>query len=248
LKPSGDAGGCFPTGRHYPGIAHLIKAQVEGLADEWDATVSLDQIPWVSIDTETTGRDAQEDRVIEVGFVTMKAGEVIDRKGWLINPGCPIPEEASKIHGILDADVADKPYFSDLAAEMSEALRGLLPQAYNAEFDRSFLRAEFGRAGVLQARDGELPPALREKVAWVDPLDWARELHQQHKSRSLGDVCGRLGIELENAHRATDDAEASARVMVAFLSDSRVPRSYGAFIKEQRRLARRWEFERVRWR
>jgi DNA polymerase-3 subunit epsilon len=248
LKPSGDTGGCFPTGRHYPGIAHLIAVKVEGLADEWEATVALDAIPWVSIDTETTGRDAEVDRVIEVGFVYMNGGEVIDRKGWLINPGCPIPEDASKVHGILDADVADKPSFSDLAEEIRDALRGVLPQAYNAQFDRSFLREEFKRAGLLSESDQDLPPALREKVAWVDPLDWAREIHQEHKSRSLGDVCQRLGIELENAHRATDDAEASARVMAAFLGDARVPRPYGAFIKEQRRLARRWEFERVRWR
>lgn len=248
MKPSGDAGGCFPTGRHYAGIAHLIAVKVEGLADEWGAAVDISEIPWVSIDTETTGRDAQADRVIEVGFVYMRGGEVTDRKGWLINPGCPIPEEASKIHGILDADVVDKPSFSELAEEMTEALRGALPQAYNAEFDRSFMREEFKRAGTLRGSDAALPPALREGVSWVDPLDWARELHQEHKSRSLGDVCQRLGIELTNAHRATDDAEASARVMAAFLNDARVPHPYGAFIKEQRRLARRWEFERVRWR
>jgi len=46
-----------------------------------------------------------------------------------------------------------------------------------------------------------------------------------------------LGIALENAHRATNDAEAALRVLLAFGRDVRVPRSYGAFVQEQRRLS-----------
>lgn len=248
MKASFDSGGCFPTGRHYPGIAHLISVKTEGLASEWPAETDITQIPWVSIDTETTGTDAVTDRVVEVGFVFMRGGQVTDRKGWLINPGCPIPEEASKVHGIMDADVADKASFAECAQEMADALLGYLPQAYNADFDRSFMREEFKRAGILTQRSTSLAPALREGVHWVDPLDWARELHQEHKSRALGEVCQRLGIELSNAHRATDDAEASLQVMAAFVQDPRVPRPYGAFMKEQRRLSRRWEFERPQWR
>lgn len=246
MKGSFDAGGCFPTGRHYPGIAHLIRITVEGLASDFDAGADIREVPWVSIDTETTGRDAAEDRIVEVGFVFFRKGEVVQQKGWLINPGRPIPEEASNVHGILDADVADKPLFEDVADEILASLAGALPLAYNAEFDRNFLRAEMSRAGRRARAD--LPPALRDDVTWIDPLDWARELHKEHKSRALGDVCERLGISLENAHRATDDAQAAGRVMSAFIKDERVPTPYGAFIKEQRRLGRLFEFERVRWR
>jgi len=249
MKGGVDTGGCFPTGRHYPGIAHLIRVQVEGLAEEWGAELEVGNIPWVSIDTETTGRDAKEDRVVEVGFVYMNGTEVTDRKGWLINPGCPIPEDASNVHGILDADVADKPSFAEVADEIFAGLSGVLPQAYNADFDRGFILEEFLRIDKYRSvGKKELPPALRDGVQWVDPLDWARELHKEHKSRALGAVCERLGIALENAHRATDDAEAAGQVMLAFLKDGRVPRPYGAFIKEQRRLNRQYEFERVRWR
>ncbi len=249
MKGGGAEGGCFPTGRHYPGIAHLIRVSVEGLATEWGPETDLAEIPWVSIDTETTGRDAKVDRVVEVGFVYMKGDEIIDRKGWLINPECPIPVEASNVHGILDADVASKPAFAEVADEIFEALHNVLPHAYNADFDKGFVCEEFQRVKKYQSiPDAERPPALRANVQWVDPLDWARELHKEHKSRALGAVCERLGIDLENAHRATDDAEASGHVMAAFLKDSRVPRPYGALIKEQRRLARQFEFERVRWR
>ena len=53
----------------------------------------------------------------------------------------------------------------------------------------------------------------------------------------LSDVAARLGIVNENAHRATDDAEAAMRVLYAFGKDARVPRQYAPFIQEQRRLA-----------
>lgn len=257
MKGSFDAGGCFPTGRHYPGIAHLIRITVEGLAGDWDVGADIREVPWVSIDTETTGRDAQQDRIVEVGLVFFHKGAVVDRKGWLINPGRPIPEDASAVHGIFDADVADKPRFFEVAAEILESLSGYLPLAYNAEFDRNFLREEIARSARSDSADlttaaislpAPLPPALRDDVTWIDPLDWARELHKEHKSRALGDVCERLGISLENAHRATDDAQAAGLVMAAFVKDERVPSSYGAFIKEQRRLGRLFEFERVRWR
>lgn len=245
MKGSFDAGGCFPTGRHYPGIAHLLRITVEGLCDEWDSGTSIREIPWVSIDTETTGRDPANDRIIEIGCVFFQGGRVTDRKGWLINPGCQIPEEASSVHGIVDADVVNKPRIEEVCEELVSCLTSHLPLAYNAEFDREFLRAEVRRVEGLTA--SPLPPALREEVIWIDPLDWARELQKEHKSRALGEVCERLGISLENAHRATDDAEAAGHVMAAFVKDSRVPSAYGAFIKEQRRLGRLFEFERVRW-
>src|SRR5690606_762731 len=183
--------------------------------------------------------------IVEVGLVFFHGGQVTDRQGWLINPGRAIPEEASSVHGIFDADVADQPTFEQVRSEMLKSLVGYLPLAYNAEFDREFLRAEVSRTGG----ESELsPPAMRHDVTWIDPLDWARELQSEHKSRALGEVCERLGIPVENAHRATDDAEAAGRVMAAFVKDSRVPNAYGAFMKEQRRIGRLFEFERVRWR
>jgi DNA polymerase-3 subunit epsilon len=244
VKATLDLGGCFPTGRHYPGIAHLLRVVVRGLATEWPSEQALRSIPWVAIDTETTGRDAAEDRIVEVGCVAFEDGVVVARASWLVNPGVPIPADASAVHGIMDADVADKPSLAEVWPEILAFLAGRLPLAYNADFDRNFLLAELGRAAL----DTELPPAFRSDVVWLDPLTWARELHKEEKSRALGDVTTRLGIALERAHRATDDAEAAGHVLVRFLSDSRVPGQYGAFLREQGRLGRLFEFERVRWR
>jgi DNA polymerase-3 subunit epsilon len=81
----------------------------------------------------------------------------------------------------------------------------------------------------------------------VDPLVWARELQRDEKSKSLSEVAERLGVKLERAHSAVADAEAAALVLGAFFSDVRVPKAYGAFIQEQRRLARLFDEDRQYW-
>jgi DNA polymerase-3 subunit epsilon len=215
-----------------------------GLADECQGDCPLSDLPLVAIDTETTGRDPNIDRIVEVGCVVWLRGEVIARHHWLINPGCPIPKEAFEVHGIGDEDVQNSPPFSGIASELLAVLRGSVPVAYNAEFDRAFLAAELSRAAI---NDAVLPPAVRKGVEWIDPLVWARELQKVEKTKSLGEVCARLGITIERAHRAASDAEAALRVLHAFSSDVRVPRTYAAFIQEQRRLGRLHDDERKVW-
>jgi DNA polymerase-3 subunit epsilon len=240
-----DPCGCFPTGKHYPGIAHLLRVRSAGVAQELDAGADWVDHPIAFLDTETTGRDAQNDRLVEVGIVIGLRGEVVDRKSWLINPGRPIPDEAKAVHGISNEDVADKPPFAEVAAEIVAALAGAIPAAYNAQFDRGFLLAEIERAGL---RFPSPPPAIRSDVDWLDPLVFARELYKQEQSRSLGDMAKRLGVELVKAHRATDDAEAALRVLYAFGKDPRVPRAYGSLVQEQKRLFRIQEDARRLWR
>ncbi|HVY44929.1 MAG TPA: 3'-5' exonuclease, partial [Minicystis sp.] len=170
-----DPCGCFPTGRHYPGIAHLIKVRAVGVASELDASGAWIDFPIAFIDTETTGRDPAVDRLVEVGIVLGKGGVVFERRSWLVNPGCPIPPETTAVHGIKDEDVADKPAFAEIAHEILAALGDAIPAAYNAAFDRAFLLAELERAGI---RPEAPPPATRREVDWIDPLTFARELYK----------------------------------------------------------------------
>ena len=228
-----DGCGCFPTGRHYPGIAHLLVAVTRGLLEHLAADAKWAELPIALIDVETTGRDASVDRIVEVGIAISRGGEIVERKNWLVNPGRPIPKEASDVHKITDDDVRDAPLFAAVASDIAAVLAGCVPAAYNAAFDRAFLGNEIARAGVAV----EVPPALQRNVEWVDPLVWARELQQGERSRALGEVAARLGIALENAHRASDDAEAALRVMLALGRDVRVPPTYAAFVQEQRRLS-----------
>ncbi|MGZ3416277.1 MAG: 3'-5' exonuclease [Polyangiales bacterium] len=237
--------GCFPTGRHYPGIAHLLRVRARGTVADLDADAPWTELPIAVLDTETTGRDPQTDRIVEIGIVVGIRGEVVKRLNWLINPGIPIPDAAREVHGIGDDDVKDAPTFDKIAGEVAEALRGVVPAAYNATFDRSFVAAELSRSGlVLEA----FPACLRPEIEWVDPLVWARELQKYEKGKKLGEVAARLGVALENAHRASDDAEAALKVLYAFGVDTRVPRAYGALVQEQRRLGRAQEDSFAMWR
>jgi DNA polymerase-3 subunit epsilon len=245
VKSLTDGCGCFPTGRHYAGIAHLIRIQAIGVVEGFDGDTSWVELPIALIDIEATGLDGTVDRIIEIGIVFGRNGEVTGRRSWLINPECAISEEARAVHGITDEMVADKPPFAAVAAEIAAALTGVVPAAYNASFDRLFIQNELERAGVSRE---QLPPALAANVEWIDPLVWARELHELEKGKSLGDVSARLGIALETAHRATDDAEAALRVLYAFAKDIRVPKSYAGLAQEQRRLLRLQDEERNRWR
>ena len=241
-----EACGCFPTGRHYAGIAHLLRTVVRGLAGDMAPDAPWSDLPIALVDVETTGTDASADRVVEVGVAVSRGGQVVERKNWLVNPGRLIPKEATDVHKITDDLVKDAPAFAGVAREIVAMLVGCVPAAYNAAFDQAFLRSEIARAGLAEE---ELPPALRKNVEWIDPLVWARELQQGERSRALGEVASRLGIAHDNAHRASDDAEAALRVMLALGRDVRVPQTYAALVQEQRRLAMAQSDERrLKWR
>lgn len=243
-----DVCGCFPTGRHYPGIADLIAEaiqNVEGLCHEFEPGSSWEDIPFVVVDFETTGRDTQTDRVIEVGLVTFDKGRVTSRESLLVNPGIPVPEESRAVHGITDEELAGAPDFAAVMPRVLEVLQGKLPVAYNAAFDRGFLMSEIGRAAPKAMTPGDLPPAARDDVVWVDPLVWAREILKELQSRRLGDVTQHLGIPLEQAHRAAGDAEATGRVLLALAPQ--MPRIYGELVRLQKRYAAFQDAELAAW-
>src|SRR5262249_39435150 len=137
--------GCFPTGRHYPGIADRIAeaiVSIQGLCEEFGHTMAWTDLPWIVIDFETTGLDPDKERILEVGLVCYDSGRISVRENLLINPGIPVSAEARSVHGITDEEIAHAPRFVEVADRILELLSGRLPIAYNAEFDRRFLQLE----------------------------------------------------------------------------------------------------------
>ena len=157
------------------------------------------------VDVETTGLSAATDRVIEVGIIHMRAGEVIESWGRLIDPKCSIPQEVVALTGIKQEDVDGQPTFAELAEEIHSRLVGKVLVAYNLAFDEGFIRTELERTGR------SLPD-----VPKLDPLVFARELQKNAGSKKLGKVAERFGIELSDAHRAVNDAEVAGKVLYAF--------------------------------
>ncbi|MCA9582904.1 MAG: 3'-5' exonuclease [Myxococcales bacterium] len=242
-----DICGCFPTGRHYPGIADRIAkavTQVAGLADEFPHDLEWMNASFAVIDFETTGLDPEKDRILEIGIVCFDGGRLSKRHNFLVNPDMPVPEEAKKIHGIGDEELAQAPKFEELFPDIVGHLTGRLPVAYNADFDRRFLRAEFAR--ISWELEDSPPPALRADVIWIDPLVWVRELQKYEKRKKLTDVCERMGIPLEQAHRAAGDAEATGLVLLALGKD--LPQTYSELIRIQTQYAAQQEAEMFSWR
>lgn len=106
-------------------------------------------------DTETTGLilhpDAPLDkqpRIVELALVRLsrKDGKVLKRNSWLVNPLCPIPPDASRIHGITDEAVRDQPTFPELWPKIrAEFLKCETAIAHNSPFDVAVLTHELRR-------------------------------------------------------------------------------------------------------
>lgn len=163
-------------------------------------------LPLAVLDVETTGLEPEDHRVTEVGIIHFERGEIADEYGQLVNPQRPIPAESTEITGISDEDVEDKPTFDEIAGEVRERLTDVGIVAYNLSFDRSFLKMELERAGH------DWP----EEAPTLDPLIFARQFFKDQRRKDLGTVCDLLDIPLEEAHRATNDARVTGRVLYAF--------------------------------
>ena len=180
----------------------------------------------VAFDTETTGLQAYNgDRIIEFGAVEFFLdgdANIVESKDhqYLINPGMPIPREASKVSGLYDQDVAKSPAFESVAQKIWQLLSNAILIAHNFNFDMGFLRAEFSRVGRLWPNT----------CAEIDTLFLGRSL-MNLKSYRLEKIAGELGVSLENAHRAVHDARACGEVFIKMTERYDAPREMDPFLE-----------------
>ena len=110
--------------------------------------IALDR-PLAVIDLETTGTDPKCDRIVEVSVLKLTTGGEPDHRTRRVNPGVPIPPEATAVHGITDDDVADMPTFRAIAPGLARHLDGCDLAGFNVlNFDLRLLVAEYNRAGM----------------------------------------------------------------------------------------------------
>ena len=177
-------------------------------------------------DTETTGVDPARDAIVELAAVEFHAGRPGRSFTLRINPGMPIPAEASAVHGIRDEHVAGEPFFDEVADRIAARLGadGVVLAGYNAvHFDVAMVNAAFENAGHPFRLDGA-------KV--LDPFIFLRRRHNHLPSR-LGEVCARHGIGLDNAHAADADARATAELLCAFVREGLMPTDIDHALKVQ---------------
>jgi DNA polymerase-3 subunit epsilon len=156
----------------------------------------------VLFDTETTGLDpAAGDRVIEVAGLELINDLPTGRYFHaLIDPERDIPEEVTRIHGLRSSDVAGKPKFAEIAADLTEFFADARLIAHNAPFDFGFLNAEFLRLG--------LPSLQMDRM--IDTLALAKARFPGMPN-SLDALCRRFAIDL--SQRTTHNALLDCRLL-----------------------------------
>lgn len=172
--------------------------------------------PLVGFDTETTGVDVTSDRIVTAAVVRRDAAGTSVRT-WLVDPGIPIPEAATAVHGITTEHArrygrAPRQALDEVASALVAAWRSGEPVvAYNACYDLSLLDAELRRHGlptVVQRLGRSAGPVIDPLV-----LDRAEDRYRRGKRR-LGDLCGRYGVETPEAlHAAHVDVVATLDVL-----------------------------------
>jgi DNA polymerase-3 subunit epsilon len=158
-------------------------------------------------DTETTGIKADKDRIVEIA-----AFDPINNRTFceLVNPGIPIPLEASSIHHITDEMVAASPSFAEVGKAFIDFCgdNAVLIAHNNDAFDKHFLNNECARHSLT------LP-----KWPQVDSLKWARKYRPDLPKHSLQFLREAYGITANQAHRALDDVIVLHQVFSYMIDD-----------------------------
>ncbi len=165
----------------------------------------------IVLDTETTGLEvSQGHRIIEVGCIEMVDRRLTERRFHrYINPERDIDAGAIEVHGITNADLADKPLFADILDEFLQFVAGAELVIHNASFDVGFINDELKRAG-------REPADIAHHCQVLDTLAMARRMHPGQKN-SLDALCKRYEIDnsQRTLHGALLDAEILAEVYLA---------------------------------
>lgn len=158
--------------------------------------------PIIFFDLETTGLDVCKDRIVQIAYIKVNPNGTEEEKNFLINPERPIPAETTAIHGISDADVADKPTFKELASVLVKDFKGSDIAGFNSNrFDIPLLAEEFLRAGA----DIDLSRCKKIDVQTIFHKKEQRNLVAAYKF-----YCGK---DLDNAHNALADTRATYEVL-----------------------------------
>ena len=163
--------------------------------------------PFYAFDVETTGVNVWEDRIVTATIAHIH-GSQVDVKSWLINPGIPIAPAATAVHGITNEHATEhgqEP--AEATAQIVDYINhagtaGQPVVAFNAAFDFTILTAEAHRHGHTLRIPNVIDPHVIDKH--IDP--------RRRGKRTLTATCEHYGVKQTDAHDATGDALAAARL------------------------------------
>lgn len=155
------------------------------------------------VDLETTGHSSKNgDRIIQIAIVIMQDWQIQQQFTTFVHPGKPIPAHITDLTNITDDDVRDAMPFEAHADYVYELLQDCVFVAHNVDFDLPFLQQEFARIGIAKWQG-----------RFIDTVELAKIVFPTAISFKLGDLAQDLHIPLHKAHRADEDALATAELL-----------------------------------
>lgn len=184
-------------------VAVMPVAAAQGVMDGMPKlSTPIKDLTLVVFDTETTGFSATKDRIVEIGAIKIRNGEIVEERNWLINPQQPIPARVTKVHGISSAMVKDKPTFAEVYPEFQAFVGNAVLVAHNARYDVDMMRGELNRAGL------EMPDNMV-----LDSLKLFRKWYPESETHKLGDLAKFIGLQGDGFHRGDVDARFTALIL-----------------------------------
>jgi DNA polymerase-3 subunit epsilon len=164
---------------------------------------------FTAFDLETTGLNAKQDRIVEIGAVQFDKLGIRARFSTLIYPEIPMPAGASAVNNITDAMLKGKPPLDKVLPDFLAFIKNTVLIAHNAAFDCGFINESLKNRFV----DGRAPfPALPNRI--LDTIALAKEAFQGLRRYNLQDLAVFLGIQAKEAHRAEDDARVCMEIFM----------------------------------
>lgn len=185
----------------------LIEETVAFVPFDHDAR-KLIESDFVVFDLETTGAKCPPCRVTEIGAYRIEKGKITGEFQTLINPETQIPPFIVALTGISDSMVRNAPKFADVAAEFLDFIGDAVLVAHNAHFDIRFLNNEINR----------VYEGYRVANPHLCTVQLSRKLLPHIENHRLHTVADYYSINIENRHRAGDDAHATAKIFVNLLN------------------------------
>ncbi len=162
--------------------------------------------PIIFFDLETTGLDIAKDRIVELCYIRVEPNGNEEARSMRLNPGMHIPEASSSVHGITDEDVKDCPTFADVAPLLAQTFEGCDVAGFNSNrFDLPLLVEEFLKAGISI------------DFTHCHAIDVQNIYHKMEKRTLAAAYKFYCGRDLENAHSALADTQATYEVLQAQL-------------------------------
>ena len=162
-----------------------------------DLVVPTDNLEYVAFDVETTGFN-KNDRIVEIGLVSFKNGQILEEWSTLLNPQRDVGK--SNIHGITASMVSTAPLFEEVVNDIFRIINGKVLVAHQFSFDARMLAQELNRMDV----DGELGKGFCTLIASRNLLPGTGD--------SLAATCEALGIDTIDAHSALGDARMTMQI------------------------------------